>query len=424
MACGAAFSDFGLRPSLGIQLSAFVIFILLLPLAFGLCPLTFAAPAAWKRHVIDASSRGADGVRLADANGDGWLDIATGWEQGGTVRVCLNPGPAKPKAQWPAVTVGRAGDVEDAVLVDLDGDGALDVVSCSEGKTRQLSIHWAPKARADYLNASAWHTEPLPGAADKMMWMFALPLQVDGKHGLDLVAGGKNRDAAIGWFAAAKDPRKLADWTWHELRPVGWLMSLVASDMDGDGDADIVFTDRKGKQSGCGWLENPGPGAAQTKPWREHAIGGVGRETMFLQLADLDRDGLEDVLVAVRPKEILWLRRLDRSGKSWQPHGIPLPENAGDAKAVNAADLDGDGRMDLVFSCEQAKAPRHGLMWLSHDGSPAGQWTAHELSGVDGVKHDLIALVDLDADGDLDAITTEEVKNLGVIWYENPLKQP
>ena len=60
-------------------------------------------------------------------------------------------------------------------------------------------------------------------------------------------------------------------------------------------------------------------------------------------------------------------------------------------------------------------------MWLSSDGPPrAGAWTPHELSGADGVKHDLIALVDLDDDGDLDVITTEEVKNLGVIWYENP----
>lgn len=59
-----------------------------------------------------------------------------------------------------------------------------------------------------------------------------------------------------------------------------------------------------------------------------------------------------------------------------------------------------------------------GFIWLSYDGSPfTGRWSAHELSSVDGVKHDLVALVDLDGDGDLDAITTEEVTNLGVIWY-------
>ena len=54
----------------------------------------------WARHTIDSASRGADGVRLADANGDGLPDIVTGWEEGGTVRVTLNPGPAKSRRPW------------------------------------------------------------------------------------------------------------------------------------------------------------------------------------------------------------------------------------------------------------------------------------------------------------------------------------
>ena len=49
--------------------------------------------AQWKRHIIDDSSRGADGVRVEDVNGDGYLDLTTGWEEGGVVRVTLNPDP-------------------------------------------------------------------------------------------------------------------------------------------------------------------------------------------------------------------------------------------------------------------------------------------------------------------------------------------
>ena len=37
----------------------------------------------WKRHTIDKSSIGADGIRMLDVNGDGLHDIATGWEEGG-----------------------------------------------------------------------------------------------------------------------------------------------------------------------------------------------------------------------------------------------------------------------------------------------------------------------------------------------------
>jgi hypothetical protein len=99
-------------------------------------------------------------------------------------------------------------------------------------------------------------------------------------------------------------------------------------------------------------------------------------------------------------------------------------ELQGGQKAVSAGDVDLDGPTDLVVSFVGARN-KPALIWLSHDGSAfEGRWTVHELSGIDGVKHDLVALVDLDDDGDLDAITTEEVTNLGVIWYENPAKTP
>ncbi len=67
----------------------------------------------------------------------------------------------------------------------------------------------------------------------------------DGEHGIDLVAGAKSPGAAIGCFRAPPQPRDLASWTWHAWRPCGWLMSLAAEDMDGDGDCDVLFSDRK-----------------------------------------------------------------------------------------------------------------------------------------------------------------------------------
>ena len=379
-------------------------------------------PGGWRRHTVDASSRGADGVRLADANGDGLPDIATGWEEGGRVRVYLNPGPAKAKVPWPAVTVGEAGSVEDAVLVDLDGDGAKDVVSCSEGRTRAMFVHWAPRESARCLDPAAWRTEALPASRGMMQWMFCLPLQVDGRHGIDLVAGGKEAGSALGWWESPADPRDLAAWKWRPLRPVGWLMSIAAADMDADGDADLVCSDRKGAARGCFWLENPGPGRLETS-WAEHPIGGQGREVMFLALADLDGDGLCDVLSSARPQELLYFRRSSRDGRRWETRAIPMPAHAGTAKAVTAGDLDTDGRLDLVFTCEHAREGRSGVMALSHRGSPAAPaWDAREISGPDGIKHDLVELLDLDADGDLDVLTCEETRNLGVIWYENPAR--
>lgn len=376
----------------------------------------------WSRHTIDNSSVGADGVRLADVNGDGLPDIVTGWEEGGVVRLYLNPGPARAASRWPAVTVGTVASVEDAVLVDLDGDGALDVVSSCEGKTKAMFIHWAPKDKTRLLAKEVWQTEALPAAQNRMQWMFCLPMQIDGRHGVDLFAGGKNRGGELGWFEAPEHPRQLEAWRWHALREAGWIMSLETADMDGDADLDLVFSDRKGKRSGCFWLENPGRSADLTQPWQEHVIGLTGREVMFLTLVDLDRDDLQDVIAAVKPRELIFLRRRSRDGLSWEPHAIPLPLKAGSAKAVNAGDIDLDGKLDLVFTCEGA-TNKSGVMWLSYPRSATDpEWEAHDICGLDGVKHDLVQLLDLDDDGDLDVLTCEETKNLGVVWYENPAR--
>ena len=92
--------------------------------------------AEWNRHTIDDTSKGAAGVRLKDVNGDGLMDIATGWEEGGLVRIYLNPGKDEVHSPWPSVTVGQVKSPEDAVFADMDRDGIMDVVSACEGKTR------------------------------------------------------------------------------------------------------------------------------------------------------------------------------------------------------------------------------------------------------------------------------------------------
>ena len=377
---------------------------------------------AWVRHTVDASSRGADGVRLADVDGDGLPDVATGWEEGGRVRVCLNPGPARARRPWPAVTVGRVGSPEDAAFVDLDGDGSIDVVSCCEGETRGVFVHWAPRDRGRYLDPDAWRTAPIPAAAGRMQ-MFCLPMQVDGRGGIDLVVGSKGRNAQVGWLEAPEDPRDLAAWRWHRLCDAGWVMSLVAADVDGDGDRDVIASDRKGPGRGCFWLENPGPGPASARPWPRHPIGAEDVEVMFLTVADLDRDGRPDVLAAAR-------------GTGWStcgarptapPPGRPIPSTCPPAPGRPRPSPSATSTATAgPTSSSRARAPSgtSGVVWLSsRRGVTDRAWEAHEVSGPEGVKYDLVELVDLDGDGDLDALTCEERDNLGVVWYENPTRR-
>ena len=413
-------------------------------IGFQLLGQCFASAAAaefdrpWVRHTIDDSSRGADGVRLGDVNGDGLPDIVTGWEEGGRIRVYVHPGKDAVKQRWPAVTVGEVEKPEDAVFADLDGDGVLDVISSTEGETKTIFVHWAPAAKDRYLDAAAWKTAALPASKSFTQWMFAVPLQIDGRGGLDLVAGSKNEGGEISWFGAAGDhPRDLGAWERRPLYKAGWIMSLEAYDVDGDGDLDILASDRKGPRRGCLWLERPrarvsaadgsgtsAPPGAGKPAWKEHRIGPVGDyEAMFLTVADLDRDWLDDVLVAVRGGPIRYFRRTKWLPPEWETHEIELPPGAGTGKSVAVGDIDRDGKPDIVFSCENAFESKAGVMWMSYGKTPTdADWKHHAISGPEGVKFDLVQLVDLDDDGDLDVITCEEAANLGVIWYENPLR--
>ena len=373
-----------------------------------------AAPSGepWLLHVIDNTSIGADGVRLADFDGDGHPDIATGWEEGGSIRIYHNPGPALAKKPWPSLVVGSVGSPEDAVLADLDGDGAMDVISCSEGKERKIWVHWAPTNSADYLKPDAWKTEAIPAAENKAQWMFSLPMDVDGKHGIDLVAGSKNEGAAIGWFEAPKNPRDLAAWQWHPLREAGWVMSLIPHDMDGDGDQDVVYTDRRGPKRGAGWLENPG---ASGGAWPDHTIGGADHEVMFLAPTQFVVAGPAEWLCTTRDSDLLNFTP-SKNGDPWITSKISMPEGVGTGKGIVLANIVGDHVPEVIVSCENAKET-DGVFYFHHT---ANGWQPRAISGSPGTKFDLVVPYDLDGDGDLDVLTCEESERLGVIWYENP----
>lgn len=361
----------------------------------------------WPRHTIDDSSQGADGARLADVNGDGLLDIATPWEEGGVIRAYLNPGGDRCKAPWPAVTVGTVTSAEDAVFVDLDGDGAVDVVSACEGKTRTMYLHWAPRNADDYLRAEAWTTEVLPASENRMKWMYVLPLDVDRRNGIDLVAGAKNEGAEIGWFEAPEDPRDLAGYRWQGWKSVGWIMTVAGVDMDRDGDTDVVFSDRRGDARGCYWYERPSRGTS----WALHRIGNTDREVMFID-AHADR-----VAAATRDKAFTLYTGGDSD--AWLRTRAGLPRGTGSGKGLAYGDMDGDGVEDLVYSCEHSEDVS-GVGWMKQNDE--GRWEGRPISGLEGIKFDDIKLVDLDGDGDRDVLTCEERAGLGLIWYENPGK--
>lgn len=407
----------------------FTICIVFLPIFFSCKSETSNGYSPWHRHTIDNFSSGADGIRLADVNGDNLMDITTGWEEGGLTKVYINPGNDIVQRQWPSVIVGQTPSVEDAVFADLDDDGNMDVVSCTEGNHRRLYVHWAPN-KADYLDSSKWVTQSIPAAENLMEWMFAVPMQVDGNVGMDIIAGSKGKGAKIGWFQSPENPKDLSKWKWHPISDATWIMSIITHDMDSDGDLDIVLSDRKpGASNGIRWLENAGAVHVYLD-WPNHFIGAQSLEVMFMDIADVDGDGLKDIITCERThqKVMIW-QRLDTTGMNWKKSVIGLPEQVGSAKAVKVGDIDNNGIQDIVLSTNtMGNENKEGIVYLSfYKTGDFSHYSWYSLSGKEGYKYDRLELIDLDTDGDLDVLTCEEnygpaSEGLGVVWYENPVK--
>lgn len=370
-------------------------------------------PLSWNRHTIDDSRRGADGARLGDANNDGLQDVVVSWEQSGRVVLYFNPGPAQARDRWARVVVGDVPSVEDALLVDLDADGFQDVVSCAEGGTETIFIHWSPALPDQLTSPSAWTTAPLPASERARDWIFAAPADLNADGRIDLVAGAKGSRAAIGYFRAPENPRNLDQWQWIPLADAGWIMSIIPFDLDNDGDSDIVYSDRTSDTSGVYWLENTG------NQFTRREIDRPAAAPLFLDV--FTNDGAPNILTATNQRTARRSQPLTPDGLAWITTSLTWSDSFGTGKAVRVADLNLDGTLDVVFSCENAGGGRFGVGFRTLDA--AGNFLgARPISPNEGEKYDLIQLIDLDADGDLDVLTTEETDQLGVVWFENPTR--
>ena len=425
------------RGRIGRLSRAISLFVLLIPMQHLFCWILYSlflfscscqsADGPWRIHIIDNTSSGADGTKLIDVNGDGYLEIVSGWEQGHVARMYINPG--KVRDYWDYVEV-PAPHVEDALPIDLDQDGWVDLVTCSEGDHMRVSFHWGPTEMASYLHSGSWQSEDVPCTIGKTRWMFAQPMQVDGKNGIDLVLGSKDPNGSLGWLECPNDPRELAAWQYHEISPANWIMSIVIRDIDGDGWQDILVSDRNGPNRGVRWLKHPGADSlAQIQHWTSIPIGMRDADPLFLDVADSDKNGRIELWVPNLSEYFMYFEQIDASGINWKSERWIIPEMGGlIGKSSAIGDINQDGLPDLVTTYDGA-TERSGVLWSSYD-SAQHQWTHHDVSGPEGIKYDFAILIDMDWDGDLDILTSEEANNsqrgpgLGVIWYENPIQSP
>jgi hypothetical protein len=190
----------------------------------------------------------------------------------------------------------------------------------------------------------------------------------------------------------------------HEVCGSGeWSCDAVLTDMDGDGDVDLVISEWYG-QNVLEWFENPLPdGDPAAGPWPRHTIGPPRAHDLCVR--DVDADGELEIAARDQGREGDLVRLYKRAGGRWRHRTIECP--AGEGLALG--DLTGDGLLDIVI----------GGRWYENPGDVSGgDWRAHTFA--EWPEDAVVRVADMDGDGRLDVVLTRSEGPHRVSWFEAP----
>lgn len=366
-----------------------------------------AGPSGWQCHVIqpDPQDHGPDGINLHDWDADGDLDMFVNAEEGKFSRLYFNPGPGNVRDLWSDYIEFKHGQCEDSGMGDLDNDGDIDYIANGGW------VYFNPgtalvRERSQWIKMTLFdHERRVPTVAD-----------VDGDGLNDLIVGAQT------WYKQpAEGKHDSANWLVYTIGKNRWPMNCIMKDVDKDGDTDMVVPDR-GVEI-C-WYVNPGQDKV-TGLWQRKTLH-THHEPMFMTVADVNGDSIDDFVITGGSKgnlaeTLIILLRTNRIGEpTFKEIRVDQPGGSF-PKGVAVMELDGDpSKAEILI------IPKQGDLWTvtcTGDSMQASIWTAKSLTmpGAETRKKmDNAWLGDLDGDGDLDVVTTEENGGWGVIWFENP----
>jgi hypothetical protein len=277
--------------------------------------------------------------------------------------------------------------------VDIDGDGAKDLVILDTGTDHPIHIRFATAEKK--LGPEQRFAVENPRAI-----AFG---QIDGKAGMEILTieaqSGRARVLTLDQSETDESNKRgrLAFFGLPQGNERG--RSLALGDLDGDGKKDVVVTDPAGAQV---WVYpqsgRSGLGAAQTFPSL------VGARTVHL--ADLDGDRKDEVYVLSEQEKQIGQSEFAR-GRLTFPTPLPI---TGDPVAMDLADLDGNKTPEILYvSRTKPGAESFELRGLTRDKSGSFRpykWGDVEAVALGGVKSAPAAIesVDINQDGQADLL--------------------
>ncbi|MCB2156342.1 VCBS repeat-containing protein, partial [bacterium] len=224
--------------------------------------------------------------------------------------------------------------------VDLDGDGDQDVLSASFSDHK---IAWYENRLGEGI-ALFGAPQTITTAAEGACSVFAVDLDGDGDQ--DVLSASYIGDG-IAWYENRLDEASVDFGPQQTITTAAnFAYSVFATDVDGDGDQDVLSASRYDDR--IAWYENRlDEASADFGPQQTITTAADGARSVFA--SDLDGDGDQDVLSASTSDDrIAWYEnRLDEAGADFGPQQT-ITTFADGAYSVFAADLDGDGDNDVL----------------------------------------------------------------------------